>query len=101
MNNEGSSSGQTSSNPLGFGDFFGSSESPISNASGPDIANPFSGFGSPSPSSPSSPGGLSGPQMPANENDLKQMNALKIKIEDLEYKLERLLERINKVEEKS
>jgi len=34
------------------------------------------------------------------EADAKESNALRIKVEDIDYKLERLIERLNKIEEK-
>lgn len=54
---------------------------------------------------PSSPAGFdsvfSGTPIPTLENtDGKEINALKIKVDDLDYKIDRFIERIDKLEEK-
>lgn len=93
-NNETKTQGSTPA----FGDFFGTSSSSSDSGSGinTDVPNPFSGLDSPSPGGL---GGLPMPSMPSpSSDDLKEMNALKIKLDDLEYKLERLLERLGKLE---
>ena len=70
---------QSSTNNFGF-PADSSSPSPLANF---DVINP----------------NMSSSELPANI-DGKEFNALKIKVEDLDYKIDRFIERIDKLEEK-
>lgn len=84
------------SHPSDFGSFFGSVDaSPSSNVSA-SLEDPFASLNSPS-SPPPLP---SSPLAPGNAQSDSHISALKIKLEDLEYKLEKLLERLSKIESK-
>jgi len=78
-------------NNFGFLSDMASASSPSGNQGSP-VPNPLAGFDSVAPITPSS--GLSG------EMDSRELNALKIKMDDLNYKIDRFLERIDKIEEK-
>lgn len=96
ISNPPATSSSSGSSSPSFGDFFGTSSSSGPGEMNTDIPNPFSGLDS------QTPGGLPGPSMPSpggSGDELKEMNALKIKLDDLEYKLEKLLERLGKIEE--
>ncbi|MCU0642382.1 MAG: hypothetical protein MUF61_02285 [archaeon] len=65
-------------------------------ASAPETnANPLANFDTFTPATPA----LSASDIPGNA-DGKEINAMKIKMDDIEYKIDRFIERIDKLEEK-
>lgn len=84
---------QASSQASDFGSFFGSVDAnPPSNVSG-TYESPFSALDNPNSTLPSA-------ASTTHLTNHPDINALKIKLEDFEYKVERLLERLAKIESK-
>ena len=71
-------------------DNFGFLRDMVSSNSGQASSNPLANFDSVTPTSSIEPAGI----------DVKEFGALKIRVDDVDYKLDRFIERIDRLEEK-